>query len=135
MGRFRRGTLSALLGALIGTILSATAFSVMAMLDGTRPTEAMAFGVVAGIIGGFFGLAIGFAVGVGNLGLIGGAIAGLLAAFAAVGFYVLVFGRAGQYGYFLRESVVVVLFLGLPAVLTGALTAAVMNRAGRAAGG
>jgi hypothetical protein len=127
----RRLLFCALLGALLGGVLTATSFTLMAVLDGARPTEAAGFGAAVGVAGGFFGMLAGFAVGIGNLGAVGGAVAGLLATAAAVAFYVLVFGEPTRLVYFLRESVVVWLVLGLPMVLSGSLTALLKNRLNR----
>jgi len=62
---------------------------------------------------------------------LGGALAGMAGTLAAVVFYVFVFGDPGRLGYFLRESGVVVLVLGLPAVLTGCLTALMVRKGSR----
>jgi hypothetical protein len=118
MGRVIR---SILLGALLCAVLAATVFAVAALLDGGRVDEAIGFGLAVGIGGLVMGAFIGLVTGALRLGPLGGALAGALATLAAVGFYVLAFGRPGQLGYFLRESAVVVLVLGAPAVLTGVL--------------
>lgn len=119
--------ISTFLGALLCAGLSALLFAMAAILDGTRPSEALAFAVVVGVVAAFFGALIGMAVGVANLGLIGGGIAELLATAGAVAFYVLTFGRPNQYGYFLSESAVIVVALALPTILTGVLTAWLKN--------
>lgn len=124
----RRIIVCALIGALLGGVLTATSFTLMAVLDGARVSEAAGFGAAVGVAGGFFGMLAGFAVGIGNLGVVGGGVAGLLATVAAVVFYVLVFGEPSRLAYFLRESVVIWLVLGLPMILTGILTALVKNR-------
>ena len=81
-----------------------------------------------GVAGGMMGGLIGLAVGILDLGLLGGALAGLAATLAAVVFYVFVLGDPGRLGYFLRESGVIFLVLGLPAVLTGVVTAAIQKQ-------
>lgn len=116
------------LGALLCALLTATLFAVFSILDGTRASEALAYGIVAGVAAGFFGALIGMVIGIFNLGLLGGGLVGLLATAGAVAFYVLTFSRPNQYGYFLGQSAIIVLVLGLPAVLTGVLIALVKNR-------
>jgi hypothetical protein len=78
---------------------------------------------------------LGAAIGLGDLGVIGGGIAGVLVTIAVVVFYVLAFGRSGQYGYFLRESGVIVVVLALPTTLTGLLTAWLKDRLQSSSGG
>jgi hypothetical protein len=109
-------------GALQCAILAAVIFTVGAVLDGTAFSEALAFAVVAGVIAAFFGALIGFVIGIFDLSPLLGGLAGVLATLAAVGFYVLTFGRPNQYGYFLGESAIIVVVLALPAILTGVLT-------------
>jgi hypothetical protein len=118
----------AFFGMVLSSLLAATIFSIGSILDGTRPSEALAYGVAVGVMAGFFGVFIGMVIGIFNLGLLGGALTGLLASAGAVAFYVLTFSRPNQYGYFLGQSVIIVLVLGLPAILTGLLTALVKNR-------
>ena len=65
------------------------------------------------------------------LGPLGGALAGVAATLAAVILYVFIFGNPDRLGYFLRESGVVVLVLGLPAMLTGSLTALIVRKGSR----
>lgn len=122
-----------LLGGLLCAVLTATVFAVTALLDGARVDEAIGFGLAVGIGGLVMGAFIGLVTGALRLGPLGGALAGVLATLAAVGFYVLAFGRPGQLGHFLRESVVVVIVLGAPAVLTGVLLGWFGSRAGTAA--
>ena len=71
---------------------------------------------------------LGLAVGALDLGPIGGGLDGVVATLAAVVSYVFVFGDPGRLGYFLRESGVVLLVLGLPAVLTGVMTTAIQKQ-------
>lgn len=117
-----------LMGTMLCTFLTATLFAIASILDGTRASEALAYGVVVGVVAGFFGAFIGMVIGIFDLGLLGGGLVGLLATAGAVAFYVLTFSRPNQYGYFLGESAIIVLALGLPAILTGVLTALVKNR-------
>ena len=57
--------------------LSFAAFFVAACIDGTRPEEALAYGLIIGVAAAFIGALIGFVVGVGKLGVIGGHCASL----------------------------------------------------------
>jgi len=128
-----RALKSMFVGLSLGAVLTAAVFAASVLIDGGRADEAVGFGIAVGVVGAFLGALIGLAVGALRLGAIGGALAGIVATLAGVMFYVLVFGESGRYGYFLRESAVVVAVLGLPCILTGFLTAVVMHRAGRAA--
>ena len=128
MSRAKWGLLGGVLGAIIGFALTALSFVGLALLDGGQAGEAIGFGLAVGLAGGVMGGLIGLAVGALDLGLLGGALAGMAGTLAAVVFYVFVFGDPGRLGYFLRESGVVVLVLGLPAVLTGVVTAAIQKQ-------
>ena len=128
MQRVPRILVSTFFGLLFCSLLSMLVFSVGSILDGTRAGEALAIGVVAGVAAGFFGALVGMIVGIADLGPRGGALVGLLAAAGAVAFYVLTFSRPNQYGYFLGESGIILIVLGLPAILTGVLTAVVKDR-------
>lgn len=128
MRRTPRILICTLLGALLCPALTATLFAIVSILDGTRSSEALAYGVVAGVVAGFFGVFIGMTVGIFDLGILGGGLVGLLATVGAVAFYVLTFSRPNQYGYFLGQSAIIVLVLGLPAILTGVITALVKNQ-------
>jgi hypothetical protein len=133
MQRIPRILISTLLGALFCSLLTATLFSVGSIIDGTRPSEALGYGVVVGVVAGFFGTFIGMAVGIGNLGILGGALVGLVTTLGAVVFYVLTFSQPNQYGYFLGQSTIIVLVLGLPTILTGILIAWVNRSIGQRA--
>ncbi|MFO7661010.1 MAG: hypothetical protein R6X18_00310 [Chloroflexota bacterium] len=122
MQRIPRILVSTFLGGLFCSLLTATLFSVGSIIDGTRPEEALAYGVVVGVVAGFFGVFIGMAVGIGNLGPLGGALVGLVTTVGAVAFYVITFSRPNQYGYFLDQSTIIVLVLGLPTLITGIVT-------------
>jgi hypothetical protein len=126
--RLGQGLLGGLLGAATGFALTTLSFVGLALLDGARVGEAAGFGLAVGVAGGMMGGLIGLAVGILDLGLLGGALAGLAATLAAVVFYVFVLGDPGRLGYFLRESGVIFLVLGLPAVLTGVVTAAIQKQ-------
>jgi MFS family permease len=128
MQRIRRTLSSLLLGGLICALLSGAALIVFALIDGTRTDEAVAYGLIVGVVGAFIGAWIGLAVGIGRLGVLGGAVAGLLSTVGVVAIYLFVNGRPGFYGYFLSESRVFLVVLALPLILTGALTAAIRNR-------
>lgn len=128
MNRFWHALLGGLLGAVIGFALTALTFIGFALLDGARAGEALGFGLAVGVVGGVMGGLVGLAVVSLRLGWLGGALAGAGATLAAVGFYVVIFGSPERLGYFLRESGVVLLALGPPAVLTGLLVAMVKNR-------
>jgi MFS family permease len=128
MQRIPRILVCTFLGALLCALLTATLFALMSMVDGTRASEALAYGVVAGVVAAFFGTVVGMVVGIFNLGLLGGALAGLLATAGAVVFYILTFSRPNQYSYFLGESIIIVIVLALPVIITGILVAVVKNR-------
>ncbi len=129
MNKLKQGLLGSLLGAVIGFGLTALLFVVLALLDGAGAGEAVGFGLAVGVAGGLMGGVVGLAIGALRLGWLGGAMTGAVATLAAVAFYVFVFGDPGRLGHFLRESGVVLLALGPPAVLTGVLVAAMVNRA------
>ena len=61
----RRLLVGFLLGVLIGAVLCAGLFGVRALLDGTRPAEALGFSLVVAVVGGFLGGIVGAAVGLG----------------------------------------------------------------------
>lgn len=123
----RRVLMSALLGTVVGAFLSALLFFVGALTDGTGFTEALGYSLVVAVIGALLGGVVGIVVGWGNLGTFGGALIGLLVALAVVGFYVMAFGRPGQYGYFLSQSRVIIAGLTAPMIMTGTATALLKN--------
>lgn len=127
MSRLPRAVFISFLGALICGVLSAAVFSLGAIVDGTRPMDAMAYGVVIGVPGAFFGALIGFIVGRRDLSVARGAITGLMVAAPAIAFFLFVFGIPGQYGYFQGESAGVGAVLVVPMVLTGIFTALFKN--------
>ncbi|MBP6016050.1 MAG: hypothetical protein KA586_04960 [Candidatus Promineofilum sp.] len=112
------------LGALIGAVLCAGLLGVGALLDGTGPAEAFGYSLIMAVAGGFLGGIVGAVVGLGDLGRLGGALAGLLVSLVVVGLYVVGFGRTGQYGHFLSESRVLIAGLTTPLIVTGFAVAA-----------
>ncbi len=124
----RRTLRAALTGAVIGAFVCAAAFFFSALVDGTGLAEAFGYSLVVAVIGAFLGSIVGAAVGLGNLKTFGGALAGLLMALAVVAFYVVGFGRSGEYGYFLSESRVIIDGLTAPLILTGMGTAVLKNK-------
>ena len=116
------------IGALICGALSAAVFVIGAVTDGTRFSEAVAFGLVAGSVAAFCGALIGLGVALADLDPLTGGLAGLLATLGAVAFYVMGFGRASQIGYYVSESAIIVAVLAVPAVLAGVFTALIKNR-------
>jgi hypothetical protein len=120
MGAVLRSTFVA---ALLGAALSATGFIASALLDGAQAVEAVAYGMALGVGGALAGALIGLIIGLLRLGPVGGALVGLGLAVTAIAFYVFGIGRPGQEAYFLGASVPVILFFGLPIVVTGGLTA------------
>ena len=120
-----------LLGALVCALLSAAMFVAFALLDGTPLQEALAFALIVGFFGAVLGAVVGLLVGLARLGMLGGALAGLLVAGTLVVAYVLSFGRPGEYAYFLSESRILLLLMALPLVLTGVLAARLGNSPAR----
>lgn len=127
MGRGARIAISAVMGAGIGGVLIAAVYLLMTALDGSATAEAMAYSVFFGIGGAVAGLALGIVVGAGNLGLVGGAIAGLLATAAGMAAYIFAYGGPDRYGYFLSESSILLLVCTVPLIVTG-LGVAALNR-------
>lgn len=119
----RRTLIAVLCGVLAGGFFSAVTFLAGALLDGTGLGEALGYGLIIAVLGAFLGALVGAIIGAGDLGLFGGALVGLLVALGVVALYVLGFGRAGEYGYFLGESRVIIAGLAAPLILTGATTA------------
>ncbi|HVQ38418.1 MAG TPA: hypothetical protein VMS31_12840 [Pyrinomonadaceae bacterium] len=124
MSALPRILLSALVGTIICAGLSFLIFFLLTVFDNQRLGEAFAYGLIVGLIGGFVGLVIGSAVGLANLGVVGGGVAGLLLTLIIVLLYVFsAAGSSGRYLYFLTESKIILVVLGLPLILTGAGTA------------
>jgi hypothetical protein len=122
---------SSLAGALVCAMLSSTIFLTATLRDGIRLSEALGYSLIVGFIAAFIGVFIGFVIGVGKLGLVGGGLVGVLVTAAVVAFYVLTNGRPGQYSYFLRQSITIIVVLALPTVLAGVMAAWVGSRVGR----
>ena len=116
--------LSGSIGAFVcGILCFLTSFLVM-VFDNQKPIEAFGYGLIVGMIGAFIGVIIGLAVGIGDLGVIGGGVAGFLA--TLLGVAILAFTATkdhGQYGYFLRASGIFSIHFYLPTILTGVITA------------
>lgn len=124
MPRIARIILSGLIGTIVCAILSFLMFFLVALFDNQPLIEAFAYGLIVAMIGAFIGVFIGLAVGIGDLGVIGGGVAGFLTTVIVVMFYVYTTGESfGLYGYFLSESRIIVVVLSLPTILTGVITA------------
>ncbi len=118
--------LSGLTGAVVCASLSFLIFFLLTVFDNQSLVEAFAFGLIVGVIGAFVGVVIGTAVGVGDLGVIGGGVAGLLVTLIVVVIYVTSSaGSAGSYRHFLSESKIIFVVLSLPTIMTGIITALV----------
>lgn len=124
MPRIARILLSGLIGAIVCALLSFLMFFLMTVFDNQKLVEAFAYGLIVGVIGAFIGVIIGLAVGVGDLGVIGGGVVGFSMTLIVVALYVFSTAESfSQYGYFLRESRIIVVVLSLPTTLTGVITA------------
>ncbi len=120
--------LSGAIGAIVCAILSFLMFFLLTIFDNQKLVEALAYGLIVGMIGAFIGAIIGLAVGIGDLGVIGGSIVGVLGTLLGVGIYVYSTAEtSGQYGYFLSESRIIFIVLSLPTILTGVITALLKN--------
>jgi ABC-type Co2+ transport system permease subunit len=120
--------LSGLIGAVVCAILSFLIFFVLTIYDGQKLIEILGYGFVVGMIAAFIGAIIGLAVGIGDLGLIGGGVVGVLG--TLIGVAILAFTAAensSQYGYFLRASGIFSIHFYLPTILTGIITALLKN--------
>ncbi len=116
--------LNGLIGAIVCAILSFLMFFLLTVSDNQTLTEAFAYGLIVSIIGAFIGAIIGSAVGIGDLGMIGGGVAGLAVTLIVVAFYVYSSAESfGQYGRFLNASRIIIVVLSLPTILTGVITA------------
>ena len=120
--------LSGLIGAIVCAGLSFLMFFLLAVFDDQKLIEAFAYGLVVAVIGGLIGVIIGLAVGIGDLGAIGGGVAGFSVTLIVVAIYVYSTAESfGQYGHFLSESRIIVVVLSLPTILTGVITALLKN--------
>jgi hypothetical protein len=127
MHNVTRILVSGFAGAVMGAILGFLMFFILTILDNIRFDEALAYSLVVAVVGAFMGGVIGLAVGMGNLGVVGGGIAGVVMTLLVGAFYVFAMGRPGRYGYFLGASTIIYIVLTVPAVLTGILTALFKN--------
>ena len=124
MPKVARILLSGLIGAIVCAALSFLMFFLLTVFDNQKLIEAFGYGLVVGMFGAFIGVVIGLAVGIGDLGVLGGGVVGLLGTLIIVAIYVYSTAEnSGQYGYFLSESRIVFTVLSLPTILTGVITA------------
>jgi hypothetical protein len=123
MAQFGKILVSGAIGAGLGAVFSFLGFVLLALLDSTSVSEAIAFGILVGFVGAFVGFMIGIAVRIGNVGLLGGGVIGAVATLLLMLLYALVIGRPGEFGYFLSESRIILLVMGLPSVASGVITA------------
>ena len=98
MPRVARILLSGLIGAIVCAVLSFLIFFLLTIFDNQKLVEAFAYGLIVGIIGALIGAIIGLAVGIGDLGMPGGGVVGLLVTFIVVAFYV--FSTAESFSQF-----------------------------------
>lgn len=115
----RRLWMTVVSGAAVCAAVCTAGLAAVTLLDGARAEEALAYGLIAGVVGLGVGALIGLVVGIGRFHIGNGALTGVAFTLLAVAGYVLVFGEPGRYGYFLRESVVL-LALTVPFVAAGA---------------
>jgi hypothetical protein len=127
MSMIARILLSSFIGGLICAVLGFFVFFLMTALGGSKGSEAFGYGLIVGMVCAFIGAIIGLVIGIGNLGMIGGGVVGVLATLGVVAFYVFFFGRPGQTAYFLGESRIIFMALTLPTILTGVSTALLKN--------
>jgi uncharacterized membrane protein (DUF485 family) len=116
--------LSGLIAAIVCAGLSFSMFFLLTVFDNQKLIEAFAYGLIVSVIGAVIGVIIGLAIGIGNLGLIGGGIAGVLGTLIVVAIYVFSAAESfDRFGYWLNQSRVIVVVLLLPTILTGVVTA------------
>lgn len=124
MSRVAGILLSGLIGAIVCGGLSFLIFFLLTIFDNQKLSEAFAYGLIVAIIGALIGVIIGLAVGIGDLGVIGGGVVGLLVTLIVVAIYVYSTAKSfRQYGYFLSESRIIFVVLSLPTILAGIITA------------
>src|SRR5687768_12971532 len=111
MTTFARILLSSFIGGVVCAILSFFMFFLMTAVGGTKTSEAIGYSIIVGVGCAFIGALIGLVIGIGNLGVIGGGIIGVLGTLAVVAFYVFFFSRPGEQVYFLRESRIIFIVL------------------------
>lgn len=123
MQRIARIILSGSIGAMVCAILSFLTSFLVIVFDNQKLIEAFGYSLVVGMIGAFIGMIIGLAVGIGDLGVIGGGVAGFFGTLLGVGIYVYSTAEnSSQYGYFLRASGIFSIHFYLPTILTGVIT-------------
>lgn len=119
----RRLLIGFLVGGLAGAVLSASAFLILATLDGTRSDEAIAYSLVVAVIGGGLGAVVGAVVGLGNMRWIGGALVGLVMSIFVVVMYMTSFAGEGTFMELLNRSRVIIVFTAGPLILAGIIAA------------
>lgn len=119
----RRTLVGLVVGGLIGAILTAGTFFVLATLDGTRLGETMGYSVLVGVIGGFLGGVIGAVVGLGNMRWPAGALVGLVMALVIVALYMSSFVGEATFIQLLNQSRVIIVIMTAPLILTGVIAA------------
>jgi len=119
-----------LAGGLAGAAIIAGVFLVLATLDGTRPDEAIAYGLLAAVIGGLLGGLVGAIVGLGNMRRIGGALVGLVMSLLVIVFYMTNFAGEGTLMQLLNRSRVIMVFTIAPLLLTGVVASWAVRRKG-----
>jgi hypothetical protein len=127
MSTIARILLSSLIGGIVCAVLSFFMFFLMTALDGTKAAETFGYSIIVSIACAFIGAMIGLVIGIGNVGVIGGGIIGILGTLAVVAFYVLAFSTPGKQAYFLSESRIIFVVLTLPTILTGIITVLLKN--------
>ncbi len=119
----RRTLVGLVVGGLIGAMLTAGTFFVLATLDGTRLGETMGYSVLVGVIGGFLGGVIGAVVGLGNMRWPAGALVGLVTALVIVALYMSSFVGEATFIQLLNQSRVIIVIMTAPLILTGMVAA------------
>lgn len=118
-----RVLMSTFWGALVCAILTAVTFFLLTLSDGSPNEETIVSAIIVGLIGALVGALIGLIVGIGNLGVIGGGLVGILLTLAVAASYVALMGRPENYRHFLSESRVLFVVFTLPTILTGVIIA------------
>ena len=119
-----------LAGGLAGAAIIAGMFLVLATFDGTRPDEAIAYGLLAAVIGGALGGLVGAIVGLGNMRWIGGALVGLVMSLLVIVFYMTNFVGEGTIMQLLNRSRIIMVFTIAPLLLTGVVASWAVRRKG-----
>ena len=119
-----------LAGGLAGAATIAGVFLVLATFDGTRPDEAIAYGLLAAVIGGSLGGLVGAIVGLGNMRRIGGALVGLVMSILVVVSYMTSFVGEGTFMQLLNRSRIIMVFTVAPLILSGIVASWAVRRWG-----